>query len=432
MQLKHFYSGNRRPHSFRVTPNPPLLAADDSAPTGWCEVRGWKVFANGAHRGELYSPASVATIVLNFARLRGYLTPIAALGHDRQARLTESMGMPNVGEVVGVRTTDGRDLILDITGVPAWLGGMINAKRYRAGSVELKPFLPNPADASKRIDGPIIEAVVFLGDESPAVKGCPPPEAVYPDGTPVPKYWGPLTIPAELLATLSRDSKTGGREPALCFSEAFAMTPEQMTEALRGMLPDAVLAALDATALKAAYDSMVGEGAAEFSAAMKKKFSDAMPVTPVPATSQNADIAAQMAEMSKCMSDLTKRVGDVEAAKVDEQKKGDEAKVAAFSDRVNRALDANRKRFAPGLRPALFKSGVDALALKTYGEVSNDADKAFATWQASIEVMPESKMFSDSIVDKKPAGAIDGKALNMVQHLAILNPRVVERLTKSV
>lgn len=404
------------------TPQP----ADSLPPT--CEVRDWPVFANGTHKGELYPPAAIHAIVANFARLRGRLTPVAALGHDRQARLTASLGLPNVGEIVGVRTTDGRNLVLDIRNVPTWLGGMINAGRYLAGSVELKPHYPDPADASKRIDGPVIEAVAFLGEEPPEVKGLPPPRATFADGTEVPPNWHPLPVPSEVVATMSGDSKptTRGRDPVLCFSES-VMTPDEMKAALKDFLPEAAIAAMDEAGLRACYDAMLGGGAAAFSASMKKKFAADPTPDPKPAP-QDDELKKFMAETTRCMSDLTKRMGDVEAAKVADQKTTEEAKVAAFSDRVEKVLDDNATRFAPALRPALKLAGMNALTAKTYGELSGDGEKAFAAWKAGIEAMPPNKLFSAGVVDKPAAAALNANAREVVKHMATVYPRVAARL----
>jgi hypothetical protein len=275
----------------------------------------------------------------------------------------------------------------------------------------------------------VIEAVAFLGEEPPEVKGLPPPRATFADGTEVPPNWDPLPVPSEVIATMSSDSKpvTRGRDPVLCFSAETIMTPDEMKAALKDLLPEAAIAAMDEAGLRACYDAMLGGGAAAFSASMKKKFASDPAPDPKPAPA-NDDMTKFMSEMKACMSDLTKRMGDVEAAKVSDQKTAEEAKTAAFSDRVEQVLDANATRYAPALRFGLKLAGMNALEKKTYGEVSGDGEKAFAAWKASIEAMPVNKMFSAQVVDKPAATALNANAREVVKHMATVYPRVAARL----
>ncbi len=126
-----------------------------------CALRDWRVFTNGYHKDSYYSPAEVQKIAENYRALLGQVTPVAGLGHDRKKRLAASLGLPNVGVVDGpggVRATPDGDLYLTVSNVPTWLGGMINAGRYRAGSVELKPEFRDTRDPGKVHRGPILDA----------------------------------------------------------------------------------------------------------------------------------------------------------------------------------------------------------------------------------------------------------------------------------
>lgn len=189
--------------------------ADADPPT--CTIPNWKVFSNGTHKGSYYSPEDVKRIVANFTRLRGHLSPSMGLGHDRKQRLAQSLGLPSVGDITDAQTTDGTDLILTISNVPTWLGGMINAGRYKAGSVELKPDIQDPADPGRKLHGPILDGIALLGEEQPAVKGCDRPTAVFSDGRPVPPNYDPLPVSSEAMASFSADVKDA---PVTCFSES--------------------------------------------------------------------------------------------------------------------------------------------------------------------------------------------------------------------
>lgn len=338
----------------------PDHTAERTPPT--CEIRDWRVFTNGFHKDSFYSPAMVQRIAANFAAIPpADLTPVAGLGHDRKKRIAASIGLPNVGEVTGCRATPGGDLYLTVTNVPAWLGGMINARRYRAGSVELLPEFRSPSDASTTYPGPVLSGVAVLGDEQPAVKGCEPPRAVFADGSPVPPNHDPMPVSGEVMASLYSDAAP---HPALCFSDATPLptgapmtplTPDQEAALLaKGVAAD-VIASLKGGAAMAAQPAvdaapvpppaspasptpMGGDASQDQFAEMCKKYAD----DPA-ATADQKMMAAMYSAMSKKFGDetgeLKKRIGAFEASAEAAAKKDEEAKMAAFSADVDARCD---------------------------------------------------------------------------------------------
>src|SRR5262245_16823454 len=146
-----------------------------------CEVRDFLIFGPGYHKGELYGADRCERVPANFELLKDFLTPSVKLGHDVQQRLAKSLGFLNLGTVSEVkpRPDVGRGYFsVTAKGIPVEVGAEINAGRLNSGSVELVPRLMHPA-TMKEVEGPILTAFAFLGEEQPAVKGFPRPQAVF-------------------------------------------------------------------------------------------------------------------------------------------------------------------------------------------------------------------------------------------------------------
>ena len=406
-----------------------------------CQVRGWRVFVNGFHKSGLYSPADIDRMVSNFAmlsasdaKIRGadngpFLEPNVKLGHNSEQRAKESLGFPSFGRVSQVeRDPEDGWLVMGLDDVPTRVGAWINGRLLKRGSIEIKPQRPDPRDPAKVIDGPILEGVALLGEEQPAVPGGGPPIAVFADGTPVP----PDTDPAPLLAALGAaqtfsanhgGSISGRGAPChvLAFSsEVSTMTPEEIKAQLVGEygLPEDTLPT-DPAKLQALWNSM--ETGEKFAGQMKKKFGATTPeipsgTNPPPPPVAKPDeamaaMAKKFAEMEEANKAMTARMGALEAVATEEKKKGTEAQMAAFSDRVETVIKANGKRIPPALRPHFREAGIAIATTKKFGAVADDTDKAFAAWKESIEKMPESVMFSDALPDPVPGTpqALEGR-----------------------
>lgn len=382
-----------------------------------CNLLRWQVFHKGFHKGTLYTADKVRRIAANFARLRGHLDPKMGLGHDRAQRLAASLGLPNVGRVTAAEATADGDLYLDVRNVPTWVGAKVNAGRYDDGSVELKPSYPDPADPAKAIPGPVLDGLALLGEEQPAVKGCPPPRATFDDGTEVPPSHDPLPVPKALSASLAYSD----RDPTLCFSET-AMTPEAQAalNALLALPPDqqaAVKAQLGAAAPTPDPPAPPADLAAKFAA-----FADEC-------KKRDDEFGAKFAAFS---DDMTKRVGGLEAARMsadDAKAKDDTATVAAMSEEFGKTLLA---KFPKPVVDDIVRRGVAVLTTATFGDVSNDKARAWDAFKATYSAVPDSPLFKDQIATHKAGGAnprpLTGDARGVVEALRVTSPKTAARL----
>ena len=198
------------------------------------------------------------------------------------------------------------------------------------------------------------------------------------------------------------------------------MTPEEIKAQLVGEygLPEDTLPT-DPAKLQALWNSM--ETGEKFAGQMKKKFGATTPeipsgTNPPPPPVAKPDeamaaMAKKFAEMEEANKAMTARMGALEAVATEEKKKGTEAQMAAFSDRVETVIKANGKRIPPALRPHFREAGIAIATTKKFGAVADDTDKAFAAWKESIEKMPESVMFSDALPDPVPGTpqALEGR-----------------------
>lgn len=426
----------------------PGMTVTPDAPTS-CEIRDWIVFGPGYHKGELYTPERVRRMAENFLRLKGYLTPVARLGHDAEqelaARLARSLGFLNIGQVADAGLTgDGQLIIRRLVGVPVEVGAQVNAGRLNSGSVELLPRVPDPSDPAREIEGPVLSGVALLGEEQPAVKGFPPPKAVFPDGTPVPPAptaaaW--LSAMAEVAKTFSARSRLGRRNgfvrllgrdlPAttICFSEMSPMpTRNELDAQLQAAgLDPARYASLSDEDLAALCDKLAPHEADS---------AEANPPPPPPASPQEPDtppayFTAFTNEVKKCMADLTSRLGAVEKYAEDSQKEKATAQTAAFSERAAAVVDQAIKemRVYPRDRERFVREGTEVLVTRTFADQAGDA--AFAAWKSDVLSRPVSTFGQDTVRDSGPAAGLDvtPEARAVLKHLRVTNPRVVERLT---
>jgi hypothetical protein len=389
-----------------MPPNPVPPPAD-LPPT--CEVRDWVVFGPGPHKGTLYTGDDCRRMVAAFDRLSAgpnpSLAPVGKVGHDREQRLARSLGLPACGKVVGCRTVDAMGRVaLDLVDVPTWFGAQINAGRYKAGSIEVDPHKPDPADPAVTIPGPILTGVAFLGEEQPAVQGphYPPPVAVFADGTTVPPAADPIPVPDSVLAP-PPPAPAEGFSATLCFSQGAPTVRDQLNAQLQEMgLDPAQYAGMDDAQVKAVIAGMAGE---QFAAWAKKKFAadPAMGAVPPPVPKPGEMAAApayftQFAdECKKMFGDLTQRVGSVEKTFSDVQKKDEDSAAMAAqafaSEYVDTQIKAGKILFRD--RDRLVREGVEVFAKKTFADKSGDA--AVAAWKADLSDRPVNPLYVPAV-----------------------------------
>lgn len=273
------------------TPSPPLQPG--TAPDTF-RVANWRVFAPGFHKGRLYTPADCAATVRNFELLSAGENPTlrvkAKFGHDADQRIAQSLGVMNAGLVTACRAAPDGGFAIDVDGIPATLmipdaetGEPVAFDLKKAfddgnicdGSVELVwDAYPDPANPTQMLPGPVLEAVAFLGEERPGVKGLPRPVATFSDRT-----------------------RSGPRRARVVFSEVDPMPTRddilQQLQAANIDVSDPQIAALPDEALYALLKQVTGD---TFAAAMKAKYA-AVPANPDPKT--NAPPAADTKPAAK-------------------------------------------------------------------------------------------------------------------------------------
>lgn len=380
------------------------------------KVIDWPCFSPGYHKGTLYTADDTRRIVDNFNRLNGQLRVkarapdvVAKLGHDEQQRLKESLGLPAVGRVTAMRlsTPDDRDdrgrpvppgtLVVTIENIPSWVAEQIQAGNYCDGSIEIELGYPDPDDPARPMDGPVMTAIAFLGEEQPAVKGLPAPK---------------VTFSAQR------------RRTTVIFSEVTTVeTREQILEALQGLgidTSDAAIAGMTDEQLKAMVNQLTGES---FASAMKAKYGAAA----VMSDDKDADDMAKKEdepELKQFMAECTKRMGAMEAAIQGMQKDKEvgmtmSAEFSAWhSGEKRRAAEraVGEAVLAGKLLKAAEKQTIDDLM-----RLSNLRKDCFSKGHASAGLTPfeaalqeienrqPSKMFSDHVDDGKRAedGGVD-------------------------
>ncbi|WP_439627498.1 hypothetical protein [Gemmata sp.] len=440
---------------------PAPVTPADLPPT--CEIRAWPVFVHGFHKGDNYPPADLERMVANFrllsvdgAELRDaaggpLLKAKVKLGHDRAQRLAAlSLGLPNIGRVRRLEMgADGRPRVW-ADNVPTKFGGLMNGGHIDGGSIEIIPDYPDPRDPARKIAGPIMTGVSLLGEERPAVLDVPRPYAVFADGTPVPpdhdvaSVLGPAMEVARRLAAAApaEPVEVNGRTYAarsLFFSAAVpqptrtAMTPEQEAAlAAAGFSPEQI------AAMKAALPAATGTTMS------------APPTPPKPGDGGELMTAfkAFADEQKAFNADCTKRMGAMEAAAGESQKKAAEGQMAARAQAFSAGFDAVAARHNQAevggkklakMTPAQLAAKKKLLLDEARGQTfAADSDfeahrtKVFADLAAEFAALPTNPLLVDQIDDRGPATGtgLSPAGRKLLDGLRGTNPRVHERLSK--
>jgi hypothetical protein len=263
-----------------------------------CRVLAWKVFKPGFHKGQYYSANECKRTVENFAKLSAgddaYLKAKAKLGHDDEQRLANSIGMPSMGRITACRLTPDGGFEIDIEGVPVKIGEEINAGRINDGSVELNWDVPDPQDPTKFVDGPVLTAIAFLGEEKPGVKGLPSPKAVFSAST-------------RRTARRIRMSEVDPMNRDELIAQLKAKGVDVAADPALANLPDDALAAL----LKAMPAAAPAAGPAVMS---DDKDTDDMAKKYAELEKKNAEMAAKFAALEAGMDSLKKSEDEVKQA----------------------------------------------------------------------------------------------------------------------
>jgi hypothetical protein len=433
-----------------------------------CEVRDWPVFVHGYHKGDLYPPADLERMERNFqllsadgAEFRGedggpYLTANVKLGHDRQQRAKKSLGFINLGQAYHLeRGGPNGTARLWLRNVPTEIGAKINAGQINGGSIEIVPSIPNPQDPGQTIDGPVMTGVALLGEEQPAVKGMGRPRAVFADGTPVPpdhevSDWLSALAGAANEPDEPDEVLIGGHSYAahrLLFSER-VMNPEMQAklQAL-GLTPEQIQGVLDCCGGQMNAPAPApppGQPGGAMSEGIKE--SPDVPVVPAgqgtgpnPGKEMSDDASKDMPPWAQKMAEqfgqqfaaLTKRMGDLEAAKTDEQKKADEAKMAAFSALVEPRLTGLARKVTPHILDAVIRPAVEDIKKARTFSTEADRVKAFSDFVGRYEALPDDpRLKQTSVADKQTGAVLSENGRGLLTALKVTSPRVYEKHTR--
>lgn len=410
----------------------PTGAADAATPDRQtCRVDAWPVFVNGLHKGENYPPGQLDRMVENFARLSGpdaevrgvdggpWLEAPAKLGHNARQRAKASLGFPAFGRVTRVErgSADGW-LRLWLDEVPARVGGWINGRLLRSGSIELKDSVPDPRDPAKPIPGPILTGVGFLGEEPPAVPGGGKLRAVFADGSPVPPDTDPVPLMAAIAAGEPDDATP---DYSLAFSDdTETPTPEPP---------------VDKTAIVAAFKALPPEEQAAALAEMSAAPAAGAVLSGDPAAKPAGgelppEMKAMADEVKKCMSDLTARVGAIEGDSAKKMADAAEDKEKAFAAEFDRQVERHELRVkVEPYKLAILKDQARDIYLTRAFSDGAARTKAFSDHFAPFAALPVNPALRSTVADGGPKGAeltTGGRAT--LKTLQITNPRAVERL----
>jgi hypothetical protein len=411
-------------------PQPPLHLIPETDRDTFA-VLDWKAFRPGYHKGRLWTRAECEQIAANFQRLSAgddpHLKPKAKLGHNAKQRIAESQGWANVGTITRCEfdPTDG-GLILDVTGIPAKvmlpnaqsgepevfdLKGEFDRGGFNDGSVEIEHGLPDPADPSQTLPGPVITGVAFLGEEQPAVKGLPAPKATF---SAKPQPCG------QLRRQQFRQLPDGRRVSVVrvVFSE---VDPMPTREEILAKLNECDIDVADPSLANKTDEELFGmlkmlqdDG---FQMALKKKFAATPEPEPKPEPKPDLDkdgMAALAAKFSLFMDDCTKRMGAMEQAVSDIQKlKPDVQAAAKFSQDYGKLReDAKRKlvtdavdravkdgKLMPADREDKIVAGMGKDNATQFSDGANKGKTALEVWVQELEARKASFMFSETIND---------------------------------
>ena len=433
-----------------------------------CCVRGWKVFGPGFHKGTLYTPADCRAIVENFRRLQGVVVPVCKIGHDKQQRLARSLGFVNVGRVVGVRLDDDDCVVVDIADVPVEVGQQIAAGRLNSGSIELLGSVRDPRDPGKEIRGPVLVGVAFLGEEQPAVKGFPPPVARFADGRPVPP--GPAAPWLEAMGKVALSAgaaeyRIGDRvysAHVLCFSEMELMDLQKLKAELEaaGLPAEHVAKAVEVCSRVAgpaqnaeaakppaeqnetppAGNKMSDEDQEEKEKLLAECEKLAKQYADDPEADEEKKLFGQLVrgyahslkendDLRKEFASVVKRLGALEAAQSQEQKKKDAEKESQFSEMIARENAKLVRKFSPRfIEKVVTPRARDILRSQSFSSESERL-QAFSEYYAGLQAHPDNPHLSDAIRDSKPSSGreLSPNGMKLVNALEVTNPRVKER-----
>lgn len=405
------------------------------------EIRNWPVFASGTHKetAEFFSPKAIKQIGENFARL-SHLPVVGKLGHDREQRYRESLGLPAAGRVASLHVEPDGTLVFDrVVNIPRIIGSAIVSGFLPGVSIELAPrqsapgrrMIRDPNDPSAPIDGDILTGFAFLGEELPAVPGYETPTPTFPDGSPVPpltdeeqRWWLEKMAPYLSTPAGNAPDKDDANEYAgwsVAFS-AYTFTPARQAP----VDPQAIIAALQALppeqqqqVLAAVQPAPAAPPPPEESPAFKafaeqfKAFTD--------------QYEKDKAETAKCMGAMQEKLDA-------DQKREQEAEMSAYAVKVDAVYDRNdnRKRLTPVEWQAKRELGLNILTSKTFSAAA-DRDAAFSAWEASISALPINLMLKDQAADTHAGQpAVAGRTPNgraVLAALADVAPNVHKRLT---
>jgi hypothetical protein len=416
---------------------PPQLQPSSTTP-GTFSVTGWKVFRPGYHKERLFTQADCRAVVQNFAKLsegeQPYLRAKAKLGHNTQQRMAQSLGLANVGRIVACREVPNNGGIeIDVDGIPVEVlaqdedgkATVFNLKSefdrggYDDGSVELEYDLPDPDDPSKKIPGPVLTGVAFLGEEQPAVKGSPSPKVEF-------SHRG-RAIAAEEFRTHTGGHRTRIRR--IVFSEVDPMPArdEILTKLKENDIDvgDPQIAGMTDEALFALLKQLTSDS---FKASMKAKFAADEPdpakkvvastdANPTPDTSKDefkafmADCTKRMGAMEQSLQDMNKMKPDIQAAakfSKDYDTIRVEDKKRAVESAVNAAVVAGK--LLPADKADQIELGMAKDNAVKFSAGDNAGKTPYEVWLAGLENRPASYMFSEVIDDAQKSGELSESA----------------------
>lgn len=341
-------------------------------------VLDWPCFSPGYHKGRQYTAEDIAKVVRNFNLLHGAMKvkiradvdpAVAKLGHESDQRLMTSMGLPNVGRVFAARVSTPADkddrgrpvppgtLVLSIEGIPPVIAETIRRGGYNDGSIELDHAYPDPDNPGQTMDGSVLTAVAFLGEEQPYVTGLPSPKVSF--------------------SAAVRGRGSGKNSTVIVFSEGY-MNRDELIQKLQGMGIDVTKPGI-ANAPDDTLQELVNQmGSQSFSDCMRTKFASEVPgagnvapgvnppgVNAPPPSDPNmmpkpgdGDLApkfsdAEMSKFSKMVisqfSNLNKRIDTIE--------KATGPTTSAFSAEFTAMVETEQKRAATAAVKQAVKDG---------------------------------------------------------------------------
>ena len=384
-----------------------------------CVITDWRVFAPGVHKetAEYFSPADTAKFAANFRRFP-HIPVTGKLGHDRQQRYRESLGLPAVARVVSMHTDPDGEVVFDrVDGIPRIVGSAIASGFLPGVSIELAPrgkpgkrIIRDPDNPAAPIDGDILTGFAFLGEELPAVPGYETPTPTFDDGTPVPpltssevRWWLEKMAPFLTGAGNSpgQDERTSDEDSFAGWSVAFSaltFTPARMNS----VDPQTIIAALQAdpnllaqvlAAVQPAPDAVPPADAA------------AAPPPAFSASPEYKAFAAELEGIKKENADLKKCMGALEEKETAREKEKEESVMSATARRVEEFVTSKdvacRVPFVE--RDDLRTVGLDILTRRQFSS-ADEREKHFSAWKDRTLAKPVNPALLDTAADTTPRG----------------------------